>query len=235
MMRPAETFAALCLAVAVLAGSGCGYVQNVADDFRDIWIFGAGITVPVSGDQDGEKARGIVAPSFGIYVEATEAFALGCIKKDSLDVEWDRRGMSVTADRRAKIGLPLYRKIWIEQQPIAANRYKREGNELDGWRQHMEQLTDPVYHVGAKKLIYRDYSTEQGPLHRGWQDWEIFSVEVALVEPFFLHSGVNLRVGFDLSEVFDFALSLFGLDLYGDAAYDIEGNLLHKATVPQAD
>ena len=57
-------------------------------------------------------------------------------------------------------------------------------------------------------------------LSQGWQDWETISIEVAIPEPFILHSGFYARVGVDPSQVFDLFLGLFGLDLYGDAAYN---------------
>ena len=62
-------------------------------------------------------------------------------------------------------------------------------------------------------------------LHRGWQDWETISVEVAIPEPFLLHSGFYGRIGFDLSECFDLLLSICCIDLYDDAAYTWSGEL----------
>ena len=47
----------------------------------------------------------------------------------------------------------------------------------------------------------------------------MFSLEVAIPEPFILHSGINARVGFDVSEVFDLALGLICIDFYDDNAF----------------
>jgi len=61
-------------------------------------------------------------------------------------------------------------------------------------------------------------------LYRGWQDWETFSVEIAIPEPFLLHSGFYMRAGIDPSQVLDLALSLICLDLYSDRAYTFWGD-----------
>ena len=61
-------------------------------------------------------------------------------------------------------------------------------------------------------------------LYRGWQDWETFSIEIAIPEPLLLHSGFYVRAGVDPSQVLDLALSLIGLDLYSDRAYTFWGD-----------
>ena len=114
----------------------------------------------------------------------------------------------------------------IEQEPIIANDYKRRGNDLDGWRKHMRRLRDPIFDRPGKQLIYdKRVRDDKWWLHRGWQDWEMLSVEVAIPEPFILHSGINVKLGFDPSQIFDLALGLFGLDLYSDNAYRFNGDL----------
>jgi hypothetical protein len=61
-------------------------------------------------------------------------------------------------------------------------------------------------------------------LYRGWQDWETFSVEIAVPEPLLLHSGFYLRAGVDPSQILDLALSLICIDLYSDRAYTFWGD-----------
>ena len=53
----------------------------------------------------------------------------------------------------------------------------------------------------------------------------ILDVEIAIPEPFFFHSGINLRVGCDPSQIFDLLLGVIGLDLYQDDAYRFNGDL----------
>jgi hypothetical protein len=136
----------------------------------------------------------------------------------------DRRGLQTCVDQRAKAGLGPLHYIQVKQTPISANAYKIEGNQMDGWREHMRNLRDPIFNAEAKKLIRRS-SYAQPFLHRGWQDWETFSIEVAIPEPFILHSGLNVRLGVDPSQFFDLFLGLFTIDLYDDNAYEVNGDL----------
>jgi len=272
---------ALVLAVAagsLLAAGGCGYCKNVSDDFRDCFIVGAGVTPPVVSTEEGTLVAGIFPPSMGLYVEATDLIHLGAICKASGDVESDRRGAGVVADSRVKMGLGPWRYVKVNQKPISVNDYKAEGNELDGWREHMRQMKDPLFHAPGKELIFRDaieflkvgeepkaVAVEAKPartqeedwfgdwniadprssrktaapkpvepapqakaesgwgwpkLRNGWQNWQIISLEIAVPEPILTKTGFNVRFGFDISEMADFALSLVGLDLYSDAAYE---------------
>ncbi|MEF8788306.1 MAG: hypothetical protein V5A84_04485, partial [Planctomycetota bacterium] len=153
---------------------------------------------------------------------------LGARAKASGDAEWDRRGLGLMADDRVKLGLgPLH---WghINQQPYWVNAYKKEGNKLDAWRKHMRQLEDPLFGAAGKELIFRERYNDQRFMEKGWQDWETFSLEVGIPEPFITHMGFYARAGVDPSQVFDFALSLFTIDLYGDAAYNFDGSLRFK-------
>ena len=206
------------------AASGCGYLKNLRDDFNDCFILGAGIVTPVAPTSGGNQAVGPLPPSIGIYAEATEFLHLGALYKASADLEWDRRGMSIVADERAKIGLGPLHYVNVTQKPIIANAYKVEGNQMDGWRQHMRSLTDPVFSRPAKELIFESPLPEPF-LQRGWQDWEVISLEVAIPEPFLLHSGLNVRAGVDPSQIFDFVLGIFCIDLYDDNAFTFGGDL----------
>jgi len=234
--RDARGRTAILVLSLLLLPQGCGYFKNVRDDFLDCFIFGAGVVTPVAKTKEGSKGLGPIPPSFGIYVEATDFLHAGALYKASGDVEWDRRGLGVVADVRTKIGLGPVHYTDIRQYPIRTNDYKKRGNKFDGWRDHMQELEDPVFGRPAKRLIY-DERVKDGKwfLHRGWQDWETFSVEIAIPEPFFFHSGINLRVGFDPSQVFDFLLSIVGLDLYQDNAFKLNGDVRYPSDPGEDD
>jgi hypothetical protein len=223
------------LAIApVFASASCGYLRNVRDDFLDIGTLAVGAVPPVmpfSGkDGDGAKSVGFIPPAIGVYVEATDFWHFGALYKNTVDAEWDRRGLGVVADERTKLGFGPCHSVQIDQKPIYTNDYKSSGNELDGWREHMIALKDPIFDRSAKQMMF-DGTTFARPmqpnspkgsqpgLHRGWQDWETFSLELGISEPFFFHTGLYFRIGFDPSQVFDFVLCLIGIDLYQDNAY----------------
>jgi len=226
-IRLQAVLALVALAGLSLTAAGCGYLKNVRDDALDVGTLAVGIVPPVVPTDEGPKAVGFLPPAIGAYLEVTQFFHLGAIYKATGDLEWDRRGLDVTVDRRWKLGLGPAHQVYIEQTPIVANAYKSTDNELDGWRDHMDNLVDPVFGAPAKTLIYTP--TEDRPtglvglpyLSRGWQDWEGISVEVAIPEPFILHSGFYARAGVDPSQVVDLLLSVFCIDMYGDAAYKL--------------
>ena len=209
------------------ASSGCGYLKNLRDDFADCFILGAGVVTPVVPGSSGNKAVGLLPPSLGVYLEATEFLHLGALWKASADLEWDRRGVGVLVDQRTKVGIGPLHYVNVEQTPLVVNAYKDDDNQMDGWRKHMNDLKDPVFGRPAKVLIF-DSPMPEPFLQRGWQDWEVFSIEVAIPEPFILHSGVNVRVGCDPSQMFDFVLGIFCIDLYDDNAYTFGGSLQHE-------
>lgn len=231
------------LIVAALAGvtllsTGCGYLKNVRDDLMDVGTLAVGVVPPVAPLEEGPEAVGFLPPSFGAYVEVTEFMHLGGLYKCTGDLEWDRRGVGATVDRRAKIGLGPLHYVSIRQTPAVANAYKVADNEMEGWRDHMEDLADPIFGTPAKILVFesvdRDSEPPYGPgeprgrlpyLSRGWQDWEFVQAEVAIPEPFILHSGFYMRAGFDPSQIVDLALSILCIDLYDDAAYTLWGDL----------
>jgi len=236
---PIRALLTVALAGLLLGAAGCGYLKNVRDDLLDIGTVSLGVVPPVPPTQDGRKAAGFMPPCVGAYVELTEFCHLGAIYKMTGELEWDRRGLGVMVDRRKKIGFGPWHRVLIEQTPISANAYKRPGGQMEGWRKHMRELTDPIYHRPAKVLIYEVETVGEDPygiegwepvrkapfLYRGWQDWETVSVELAVPEPFITHSGFSVRLGVDPSQVFDAALTIIGLDLYDDAAYRFWGGL----------
>jgi len=221
------------LAVVALAGllvsTGCGYLKNLRDDALDCGTLAIGVVPPVVPTTEGPKAVGLLPPAIGAYVEVTEFLHLGALFKATGDLEWDRRGLGVMVDERAKLGLGPFHAVWIGQRPIAANSYKKTDNELDAWRMEMDDMKDPVFGAPAKTLIYEFAAdspagcTRVPYFSRGWQDWEQISVELAVPEPFILHSGFYVRAGVDPSQIFDLVLGIFCIDLYGDAAYKLNG------------
>ncbi len=209
----------------MLGATGCGYLKNLRDDSMDCVMIGGGVVPPVVPDgQGGKRVVGAIPPSIGLYLEATNFLHLGGMYKISGDAEMDRRGLFAGVDRRIKAGFGPWHYVVKHQYPISANAYKLRGNQMDGWRAHMKELEDPIFQAPAKRLIYQT-SQRQPYMYRGWQDWEMFSVEVAIPEPFILHSGLNVRLGVDPSQFFDLFLGLFTLDLYDDNAYQLDGQL----------
>jgi hypothetical protein len=264
-MAKRTEFVRMTLILTVLAGlllgaTGCGYVKNVRDDVLDLGTMAVGGVTPVAPTKEGPEAVGIIPPTFGVYLEATEFMHLGYLFKATGDLEWDRRGYGFTVDVRHKYGIGPFHHVAIRQYPVCVNEYKRLNNGLDGWREHMDDLSDPLWGRPGKVLVfgrtvgvedeeadtidsqqrtYEDYvammENDRAPdqdeggllpnvptlpwLHRGWQDWEMISLEVAVPAPFCLHSGFYARVGVDPSQVFDLALGLVAIDLYSDSAY----------------
>jgi hypothetical protein len=215
----------------MVGASGCGYLKNTRDDFMDCFILGVGGVVPVVPVDGETRAVGFLPPSIGAYLEVTEFFHLGALFKVSGDLEWDRRALGAVVDKRIKVGLGPLHYVSVQQWPSRSfsNAYKIEGNQMDGWREHMRNLTDPVFGRPAKELVFNKPGGLSF-LQRGWQDWEVVSLEIAIPEPFILHSGFNARVGFDLSQAFDFLLGLATIDFYDDNAYTFSGKLQYPST-----
>ncbi|MFW6189336.1 MAG: hypothetical protein ACOC7T_02795 [Planctomycetota bacterium] len=225
------------IAVMAALSTGCGHLKNIRDDVLDVGTVAVGVVPPVVPGEEGDRAVGFFPPAFGAYAQATDLLHLGAIYKATGDAEWDRRGYGLTVDVRRKFGIGPIHDVYIEQKPYFVNAYKRPDSPMAGWRGRMEDLSDPIFDQPAKVLIFEPehwqawgYAADNGwrslPwLSHGWQSWETLSLEVAIPEPFILHSGFYARVGFDPSETFDLLLSIFGIDLYGDAAYNFDGSL----------
>ena len=222
----------------MLSSAGCGYLKNVRDDFLDIGTVAVGIVPPVVPTDNGPKAVGFIPPALGAYIQVTDFLHLGAIYSATGDLAWDRRGYGVLVDVRRKFGVGPFHDVYIKQYPVATNAYKRADSEMAGWQKHMDDMKDPVFGASAKTMIFKPekwdiYGYGAGAegweslpwLSHGWQDWETISAEVAIPEPFILHTGFYVRVGVDPSQVFDLLLGIFGVDLYGDAAYNCDGSL----------
>jgi len=224
-----------------------GYLRNVRDDLMDCGSIAVGVVPPLVRGKQSSRVIGIASPAAGVYAQVTDFGHLGVLYKATGDLEWDRRGAGVMIDIRKKLGLGPFNRVYITQRPIKANAYKVPGSELDPWRRHMDAMRDPLFFCAAKTMIFEPQETTYYMVLRdsvtwhewirtvealprlpfGWQDWEFLSLEVAIPEPFFTHSGFYLRVGVDPSQVFDLLLSTFGYDFYDDAAYTLKGELKH--------
>ena len=105
------------LTAALLTGlifgvTGCGYFKNLRDDTMDGFIAGAGVVTPVAkGKEDTTTAVGLLPPSLGLYLQATDFVHLGALYKISGDVELDRRGTWAGVDYRAKAGIGPFHYI----------------------------------------------------------------------------------------------------------------------------
>lgn len=223
--------------VVAVSSLGCGYLKNLRDDALDVGTLAVGVVPPVVPTEEGTKGVGFFPPAIGAYAQVTDLFHLGALYKITGDAEWDRRGYGLTIDERRKIGLGPIHDVYIKQWPYLVNSYKLPESEMSGWRSHMDELKDPLFGSSAKTLIYEPEKWDiYGSLYQntwqslpwlanGWQDWEMISLEVAIPEPFILHTGFYFRAGIDPSQVFDLVLGVFTLDLYDDAAYNLDGSL----------
>lgn len=214
--------------VLFLTSTGCTYLQNRVDDLGDIFIVGIG----------GTAARETpFPPALGLYAEATEFLHLGGMLYHGYMLEVDRRGASVTEveeDTRWAIG--PFHKWCRDESCLVGNGYK-EG-EMPGWEERMERkaIESPVFEgpldarlkrVPAKRMRYVE--AELGPFPRGWQDWGFIGLDAALSEPFLLHAGIRAKLGVDISQVVDFVVGVFYLDLYGDDATEAEYRGLYES------
>ena len=219
-----QLFAVTLIGLVVVASSGCGYLKNLRDDAMDCIIVGVGVVPAVVQSKGQTRVVGFLPPCIGAYLQVTDFMHLGALFKITGDVEIDRRGAGALVDYRTKIGFGPLHYIVVKQQPVWVNAYKCEGNQMDGWRKHMRELKDPVFKAPAKELIFQS-SRPRPFLHRGWQDWEVVCLELAVPEPFICHKGCTVRLGFDLSQVLDLLTSVIGVDYYDDNAYKFWGAL----------
>jgi len=224
--------AGVALVVGVFLGSGCGYMKNVRDDWMDVGTFAVGGIPPTVPEADNRTATagGVVPPTGGVYIEATHFMHVGFLGKATADLTWDRRGAGIIVDKRIKAGLGPAHGVRIDEEPLIANAYKRPDSRLRPWQEAMTEMRDPLFNAPAKTMTFEwSDGWHFGEIAKGWQDWETFSVEVAVPEPFITHSGFYVRAGADPSQLFDAVLSLFRVDLYGDRAYDFDGSLRFPA------
>lgn len=194
--------------------TGCGtsrYMTNRAADFQDIFQIAGGVTAE-------NPYTGMIPPSLGIHVQASEFLNLGAIHFSGLLSEQDGRGHFAGFESRTRFGLGPWQQIKIDQDYAGGreNYFKKMGTL---WSDRMHSPDLRFMNRPAKNLHYQTLlSPEEGCpiLHRGWQYWENISLELAISEPFITHFGFHTRLGLDISEVSDALLGWFGLDFKHD-------------------
>lgn len=206
------------LLVVSLGLSGCHYVQNRTDDLCDIFQAGVGLTSENPGS-------GMAPPSLGAYVQVTEFINLGALYFNGISAEMDGRGFFAGPEERLRVGFLPWQRVKFDQDYYkgSENYFKKE-DAL--WTKRMNSTTMRWWNKPAKELEYTFYAMEVTDgipvMARGWQYWENVSVEVCVSEPFVTHLGLDLRLGFDLSEVSDFVLGIFFVDFKNDDMKDDE-------------
>lgn len=188
------------------------YASSRLADFMDIFQIGGGVTAE-------NPVTGVIPPSLGLYVQATEFLNLGAMHFHGVGAEIDGRGMFAGPESRVRYGFGPWQRIQIRQfYDIGSENYFKK---VDGaWTRRMNSKRMRWWHKPAKELEYEywAYSRHEGMpiMHRGWQYWENFNIEACIAEPFLTHMGFNVRLGFDPSEIFDFLLGWTTLDFKRD-------------------
>ncbi len=212
--KTASFIPALIIASLSLTACQSRYLANRCADFRDIFQFGVGVTT------EGAKT-GVVPPSLGAYIQATEYLNLGALGYSGQTAEWDGRGMFVGKERRVRLGLGPYQRLWIDQHYDSGseNYFKKLETKWND-RMNSPDLIGKHSERPAKELNYDMWSMdmrEGSPIyHRGWQYWENIGAEVCVSDPLLSHLGFTFRIGFDPSEISDFVLGWFCIDFKHD-------------------
>jgi hypothetical protein len=227
-----------------LAGSGCTYLRNRGDDLTDIFSFGVGgVTgrgpfppcfglyleatefvhvggMRFSGSTVGMDRRGAAVAAvaketrigFGPIHRWTidESYGPADIYKSGAMALWESR-MGSEPDRR-----PTVSSVGVSG-PVAAFYRPSQGfhdsrSRPSAWKKFQTGVDD----IPAKRMRFHD--AELWAFPRGWQDWGYIGFDVALSEPFLLHMGGRVRAGFDISQIADFFLGVFAIDIYHDDA-----------------
>lgn len=184
--------------------TGCRYFTNRVADFKDIGQLGAGISV-----QNPES--GPLPPSYGLLVQATDFVKLGWVVFHGYSAEWDGRGCFAGREDRERHGF-----FWGFLKTDIKQQNPKEYFKLKDtpWASRMNSEAMRFRNHPAKDLTYGSEPASLFP--RGYQYWENFGVEVGIPELVITHTGINLRAGIDPSEVMDFVLGIFTIDLWKD-------------------
>lgn len=194
--------------------TGCSrYVSNRYYDFRDMFHVGVGVTAE-------NPVTGVIPPTIGLYLEATDWLQLGAITHNGYTAEMDMRGTFVGPESTSRAGFLWWQSIRKNEDYKDASYYNIFKNKDFPWCQRMESLDMRWKGHPAKQLHYEFWSQHQtegiGLLHRGYQYWEYIGAEVGICEPFLTHMGLLVRLGFDPSELSDFVLGIFTIDFKHD-------------------
>ena len=195
--------------------NGCAasrYVTNRAADLRDIFQLGVGLTTE-------NPKTGVWPPTLGIYAQVTEFINLGAVTFHGKTWEIDGRGVYAGPESRTRIGILPYQEVQIDQKYAeGSENYYKKPNTL--WADRMNSAEMRWWRFPAKQLDYEAFSISRrngSPVfHRGWQYWENINLEIGIPEPFITHFGLNLKIGFDPSEIFDCVLGLVCIDFKRD-------------------
>lgn len=208
-----KTALGIVLALACLIPlTGCRYGTNRVNDFADIFQIGAGVTSENPGS-------GVLPPSLGLYVQATDFINLGALYFNGASAEVDGRGLFAGREERVRFGLGPWQRLMIDQdyENGSENYFKKEQG---AWTKRLNSRAMRWWGKPAKELEYEfwsDHHHEGYPvMHRGWQHWANWNVELGLSEPFLTHLGFNFRAGFDPSEISDFLLGFLAIDFKRD-------------------
>lgn len=203
----------LVITTLVLSTTGCRYAANRYYDFRDIFALGAGVTAANPDDP-------VVPGSYGVLLEATDWIKLGYIAHNGYTAEMDQRGSFIGPEAKVHAGYLWWTLIYKNQDYDNAWYHNIFKDKDALWCKRMESDAMSSHGRPAKRLHYEHWSLTKhkgtGLLHRGWQYFEYTGVQAAISDPFLTHAGIMLRVGLDPSEVFDFVLGLFTIDLWHD-------------------
>lgn len=211
MLRKSALAFAPALFALAMSLTGCRYADNRAHDFMDIFQIGGGLTTE-------NPESGMLPPSLGIHVQATDFLNLGALHFSGYGAEWDGRGLFAGRESRTRLGLGPWQRIRIDQRYAeGSENYFKKLETM--WADRLSSPEMRFWDRPAKELHHEALLSQQEGcpiLHRGWQYWENFGAEVSISEPFLTHFGFNFRVGFDPSEISDFVLGFLTVDYKHD-------------------
>lgn len=191
------------LMLASLLFSGCAYMTNRYNDFRDTMDLEAGATF--AKPKNGPKY--IIPHALGLYIEATQYLQLGALGFNNMDTVGGNAGLDLRSswvgkETRVRYGFGPWQKYTINQQGYM-DKYKTTSMEKEG--------IDLCYRDNIMQGMWR-----KTPYFRGHNYWEYMGAEIALCEPLLTHFGLKLRFGVDPCQIADFVLGWTTLDIYGD-------------------
>lgn len=207
-----STFLLISLLGLTLSGCQTRYGANRVYDFCDIFQAGIGITT--------ENAEsGVIPPAFGLHLQVTEYLNLGAVRFAGQTYEMDGRGFFAGPEDRTRFGLGPNQLVRIEQN-YEEGHYNYFKKVEGSWTKRMNSILMRWKERPAKDLEYDFYADTlhvgSPIMHRGWQYWENIGVEAAICEPFLTHWGLDLRLGFDPSEISDWLLGICTVDFKKD-------------------
>jgi outer membrane protein OmpA-like peptidoglycan-associated protein len=203
------------VAMVGISVAGCKnahYTANRKYDFYDIWNLGVGFGFE-------NPKTGPWPPALGVHAQVSDYVNLGAMHFSGYKIERDGRGFFKGMESRTRFGFLPMQSIRIDQDYVDGeyNYFKRDDTL---WARRLDTTMMRFKKSPAKDLNYRYWRDELhkgAPLfHRGWQYWLNSGLEIGVCDPFFTHLGLNLQIGFDMSEVSDWILGYWEFDFKGD-------------------